>query len=165
MPSKEAAQMQAEDAQEVKLPGVGQIGVVVRDLDMTMEYYSSNFGIGPWRIVEIDHSTGSPLAQKPPWKARAAFAQLGPVELELLQIVEGRPIHSEFLERNGEGLHHLGFFVSNEEMDNIMEEMAGKGIGILQGGKTGIMGRRNAYLDTEETGGVIFELIHRPDHQ
>jgi methylmalonyl-CoA/ethylmalonyl-CoA epimerase len=154
--------MRAESTGKVNLPGLAQVGVVVRDLDKTVEYYSSTFGIGPWRVVEIDHSIGSPLAHKPPWKARAAFAHLGPVELELLQIVEGRPIHSEFLEKCGEGLHHLGFFVGNEEMDNMMEELSRRGIGVLQGGKTGNLGRRNAYLDTEETGGVVFELIHRP---
>ncbi|MFC1919235.1 VOC family protein [Chloroflexota bacterium] len=146
----------------IKLPSPGQIGIVVNDLDKTMEYYSSILGIGPWRVVDFDVPALKSRNQTYSWKARVAFASLGSVELELIHILEGRSVHSEFLEKGREGLHHLGFFVSNEEMDILIGQFSNKGIDILQGGMSGINDGRYAYLDTEETGGVIFELIYRP---
>lgn len=147
---------------EIELPSPGQIGLVVNDLDKTMEYYSSTFGIGPWRVVDFDVPALRSRNHTYSWKARVAFASLGSVELELVHILEGRSIHSEFLEKGREGLHHLGFFVSKEEMDTIIEQLSDKGVEVLQGGMSGIKDGRYAYLDTEEIGGVIFELIYRP---
>ena len=147
---------------EMKLPGPGQIGILVKDLDKAMEYYSAILDVGPWRIAEFDVPALKARDQTYSWKARIAFAKLGSIELELIHIVEGRSIHSEFLEKGREGLHHLGFFVSKDEMDTIIEQLSDRGVGILQGGMSGNKDGRYAYLDTEGIGGVIFELIYRP---
>lgn len=140
-------------ASGLKLPPVAHVGLVVRDVDRAMEFYSSAFGLGPWRVVEIPGT--SPEGQ--PWKLKLAFAPLGQVMLELIQVLEGRTLHRDFLEQRGEGLHHLGFEVDN--FDRWLEALEKRGIGV-------VMGRRSpevsfAYLDTEMAGGAIVELIQR----
>ncbi len=82
---------------------------------------------------------------------RLAFAQLGPIQIELIQIKEGKSVHLDFLETRGEGLHHLGMYVA--DFDKRLEAFREKGIGILQRGQ-GM--RRYAYLDTKP---IILELI------
>lgn len=147
---------------KVNLPPVGQIGVVVKDVDETMKYYSETFGIGPWRVVELNFPEVELRGKKHPAKLRIGFASLGPVEFELIQVVEGRTLHSEFLEEGREGLHHLGFFVTAEEKERILQDAAKAGIGIIQGGKSIYHSGSYAYIDSARTGGIPFEFINRP---
>ena len=73
--------MENKDTGKVTLPALGLVGMVVKDLDKTMEYYSSTFGIGPWRVVDVDNPELIVRGQVYPWRARIASAPLGPVEL------------------------------------------------------------------------------------
>ncbi len=143
---------------KVKLPPLGQVGMVVRDIDRVVEFYSSTFGIGPWVVREGD-SEARAGNETYRYKTKAAFAHLGPVILELFQLTEGRsPVHSEFLEKGREGVHHLGFYISKAEKDQIIADLATIGITVAQSAE--IRGRgSNAFLDTERIGGLFFELI------
>ncbi len=154
--------MKNEAKGKVQLPPVGQIGVVVKDLDECMEYYSSTFGIGPWRVVEYDFPEIKVRDKTYPCKIKAGFASLGPVELELIQVVEGHSIHSEFLDSGREGLHHLAFFCTEEEKKRLLADAESVGIKVTQGGKSSWHSGSFSYLDSDKVGGVIFELIHRP---
>ncbi len=140
--------------QTLQLPEVGQIGVVVRDVDRVVEFLQTTFGLGPFRIQEAEAPNVWDRGEEKRIKARLAFAMLGQVELELIQIVEGDSVHLEFLREHGEGLHHLGFKVKDFQAK--LGQAKAKGFKVLQTGPTG---RLYAYLDTRETGGVIIELI------
>jgi hypothetical protein len=77
----------------------------------------------------------------------------------LFEVREGRSLHSEFLDKGREGVHHLGFIVNKEEKERIAAEFAKAGIEVVQGAR-----RENvsyAFFDTEKTGGAFFELIER----
>jgi catechol 2,3-dioxygenase-like lactoylglutathione lyase family enzyme len=132
--------------------------MVVKDIDKVMEFYSSTFSIGPWvtREGESEAKAGDRMYK---YRTRAAFAQLGPVTLELFQLTEGRsPVHSEFLDKGREGVHHLGFYMSNKEKEQIVADLAKAGVNVAQSAE--IKGRgNNAFLDTEKIGGLFFELI------
>jgi hypothetical protein len=106
----------------VKLPALGQVGVVVRDVERVMEFYSSTFRIGPWVTREGD-SEARAGNQTYRYKTKAVFAQLGPIILELFQLTEGRsPVHSDFLDKEREGVHHLGFYMSEKEKEQIVTD-------------------------------------------
>jgi len=139
------------------LPGVSQIGVVVKDVDKTVEFFSSVLGIGPWRTVEVTRTKEQITAGASPYRVKLGFASFGPVQVELIQVLEGETIHSQFLKEKGEGLHHLGFYVSN--IDEIVAELGKHGIGVLQSVRG--PGSGFAYMDTDSVGGVIVELIQR----
>jgi methylmalonyl-CoA/ethylmalonyl-CoA epimerase len=61
----------------------------------------------------------------------------------------------EFLEKRGEGIHHIGFFVDG--LDRETAKMAEKGFKITQSGETPEV--RWAYFDTDAVGGVVIELM------
>jgi methylmalonyl-CoA/ethylmalonyl-CoA epimerase len=147
--------MTADDVkQQLKLPDVGQIGVVVKDLDRAVAFFESTFGVGPFRIQELEAPNVWDRGREIHIKARLGFATMGQVELELIHIIEGDSVHLEFLREHGEGLHHLGFRVKDFKAK--LEQARAMGFEVLQ---TGPMGRVYAYLDTRQHGGVIVELI------
>ncbi len=152
--------MGSEITGKVKLPPLGQIGVVVKDIDKVIEYYMSTFSIGPWEIKEGEYRELKVRDQVYSCKTRVARASLGPVELELFEVREGRSLHSEFLDKGREGVHHLGFMVSKEEKELIIAELAEIGIGVVQGARLK-SGGSYAFLDTERPGGIFFELIEK----
>ena len=145
---------------KVKLPPVAQIGMVVKDVDKVVEFYSSTLGIGPWDVREGEYRELEVRGKTYPCKTKVAFADLGPVQLELFQVREGWSLQAEFIDKGREGVHHLGFIVSPEEKEQIITELAKAGINVPQAVKTPA-GVNVAFLDTEEPGGLFFELIER----
>ncbi|MDO8568149.1 MAG: VOC family protein [Dehalococcoidales bacterium] len=145
-----------------KFPALGHIGVAVKDLDKTIKFYSSTFGIKPWRMAEADYKDVMVRGKKQSFKVRLAFASLGPVEIELIEIRGGKALYSEYLDAGREGLHHLGFHVSKEDKDRITASLAEQGIEVSQGANSRLHSGSYAYFDTEKIGGVIFELVNRP---
>jgi len=140
-----------------------QIGIVVRDLERATQWLTSLFGIGPFRFIEWPNRPDSKYAfrgKEEHIKIRQAFAQVGPLELELIQPMEGdRNAYRGFLEQKGGGIHHILFEV--DDMDQVVCSLAEKGVGVLQAG-TGIRpGTRWALLDTQESVGFLLELRQR----
>ena len=143
-----------EVIQQLQLPGVGQIGVVVEDIDRAIAFYQSAFGLGPFDVMEIGAPNVWDRGEEKPIRARLAFADLGGVQLELIQILEGDSFHLEFLREHGEGIHHLGFVVKDFKAK--LEQAKAMGFKVLQADPFGMA---YAYLDTRQPGGIIFELI------
>ena len=136
---------------------IGQIGVVVKDMDRVIDYYAS-LGIGPFGqpMQEMRHFEyrGKPVDAK----SKILITNLGNADIELIQPLEGPSIWQEFLDKKGEGLHHIGFFI--DDIDKEEENLTRQGLEIVQKGRSDRGGY--AYFDTEGIGGVIFELIQRP---
>jgi methylmalonyl-CoA/ethylmalonyl-CoA epimerase len=146
--------MKSESA--IALPAVSQVGIVVRDIEKTAAFYYSTFGVGPFAIVPEVKFEGVILRGSPTnAKIKVAFAQSGPLQIELIQPLEGENIYTEFLDTKGEGLHHLGFQV--DDFDSMLAEFRTKGIEPVFWLNLGWMAF--AYLNTETIGGVMFELL------
>jgi len=148
-------------AVELKRPV--QIGIVVPDLDRATRLLTSLFGIGPFHFIEWPNRVDSKYCyrgKEEHIRVRQAFVQLGPLELELIQPIEGqRNAYREFLEQKGGGIHHVLFEVDN--IDQIVEALAKHGVEVLQTG-TGIRpGTRWSLLDTQDLVGFLVELRHR----
>lgn len=125
---------------------VDQIGIVVKDVEATMRFYEKMFGIEPFPAVEFEMG---------PAKLKISMVQFGEMQIELIQVLEGENIHSKFLEEKGEGVHHLGFFVTDVEKE--LARLEKHGIKVLERGEA--FGVKFAYLDTERTLSVIIELL------
>ncbi len=129
---------------------IDQVSYAVRDIDKTVEKWTELYGMGPWTYRE----NGGLDAKGRPWKIRMAFAFVGPLEIELVQCLEGRIFQSRFLETWGEGLHHIGFRV--DDVDAQVRELVSKGAKLFIHDPG-----RFAYLDAGGAGGAIFELIQK----
>jgi methylmalonyl-CoA/ethylmalonyl-CoA epimerase len=147
---------------KLKLEGIHQIGIVVRDLDKAMRAYWRILGIGPWRV----YSHGNPMVPVTTYRGRpenyrhrVALADVGGMQIELIQHVEGDSIYKEFLTRFGEGVQHLGVFVENAQES--AKEAEAAGFNVIQSG-TGHGPKGDGayfYIDTAEELGVVYELI------
>lgn len=130
-----------------------QVGVVVKDLDKAIEYYES-LGIGPFRRLSLDALTDKMQYGKPyDFKMRVALAQMGPVELELIQPVDA-PLQQDFLDAKGEGINHVAFSV--DDINKAEAILVKNGMKVLQRVRRANGG--SSYFNTDAVGGVLFEL-------
>jgi methylmalonyl-CoA/ethylmalonyl-CoA epimerase len=132
-----------------------QVGVVVKSIDETIEYYKKIFGFGPFEIREVEFPHATYYGKIAGYRGKRAFFNLGPIEIELIELKDGKTIHEDFLREKGEGLHHIAFRVKNLEEARRRAEMAG--LKVIQGFASPD-GTGYAYLDSDKVGGVIFEL-------
>ncbi|MDA8212282.1 MAG: VOC family protein [Clostridia bacterium] len=138
-----------------------QVAVVVRDMDASVKRYADEYGIGPWAIYDFNPDTldNMILHDKPQeWSMRAALADIGGVQLELIEPKDDKSIYAEFLKQHGEGLHHVAF--GTENYDQAMAFFRGKGHSILQGGIWN--GFTATYLSTQQALGLIAEIYNPP---
>lgn len=133
-----------------------ELGFVVRDATRVATAFQQLFDAEPPVILDATVSqdlTGRPI---PSYSVRIAFLTLRQLQLEFIQVLKGRPaIYCDFLNRCGEGLHHIGVNVPN--LDAALRQMKTAGFRILWSGN--IYGTRWAYLDTALKLGTILELI------
>ena len=147
----------------IKVSELYQVGIVVHDLEKSIEHYQNTFGIGPWEVTNVDTSTISDMTyhgRPVQHRFRAAFAMVGPMQLELIQPLEGDNIYSDFLDEHGEGIHHLGH-VRVSDLDEAIEALEKEGFPCLQSGR--FPGGGLAYMDTGKALGVIIELLQMPE--
>ena len=136
-----------------------QVAIVVKSIDETVKFYTEVFGIGPFEIREFDFPNATYYGRKAGYRGKRAFANLGPVTLELIELIDGKTVHEDFLKEKGEGLHHIGFLV--EDLKKCEEEAEKLGLKVVQGIKRED-GSGFAYVDSDRIGGAMFELIQRP---
>ena len=131
-----------------------QIGIVVKDMDATIKKLTS-FGIGPFEHRSIPADAEEWYRDKP-LKAsfRIAAANVGGVELEFIQPVEGESPHQAFLDEKGEGIQHLAFAV--EDLEGDIEKLKKNGASVQLKSDLGRL--KVAYMDLE-TSGLVFELM------
>jgi methylmalonyl-CoA/ethylmalonyl-CoA epimerase len=142
---------------EFKLPHLSHVGVVTRDLEKTIGEMQKLHNLSPFKILEPEY-TNTHLRGKPTdFKLKSAFYQSGQVVIEIISVIKGDSLFSEWLREKGEGLHHLGYDIQN--IDEWLHHYETKGIGILQSGER--PGVKWAYLDTTCYTGLIVELVER----
>ena len=149
-------------AEEKPLQGaeahITQIGIVVKDLEKAIEYFSS-LGLGPFSVRTAFHPAATVRGKSVSYEVKIGTSQQGPIELELIEYLKGVTIHEEFLREKGEGLHHIRFRV--KDIEATLEKFAKKGVGILQEDRF-VSGGGIAFLDTEKIGGTILEVSQGP---
>lgn len=133
-----------------------QIGIVVKSVDETISYLKENFGFGPFEVKYVDYSDATYMGKKAGYRGKRGFFHLGPIEIELVELIDGQTIHEDFLKKHGEGLHHIGFEVKN--LSEAIRNAEKTGFKVTQGFQRED-GTGFAYLDSDRVGGVIMELI------
>ena len=143
--------------QDIKKRRIMQIGYVVKDLEKSIEVYSKCLGIGPWDLYAFSAPDlreamyrGKPIDHK----FIVAVLWNGTTQLELIQPLEGTNIYTEFLDRHGDGLHHVKEWVDDCQKE--LEEYRSRGIEVVQSGK--FDEDEHYYLDTESIFGFVYEI-------
>ena len=137
---------------------VVQIGIVVRDIVRASAIWAKLLGMDaptPVETEEADVTNMTYRGKTSPGRAKLAFFALEDITIELIEPINGPSTWKDFLDRHGEGIHHIAFNV--EDMGRSVEGLKGIGIGIEQKGD--FTGGCYAYTDPSSKLGVILELL------
>lgn len=140
-----------------------QLGIVVDDVDRVAASYTELLGVADWNFVEFKMPDDWPgIFQGLPAPGartyiKAALADHGAMQIELLQPVSGTSTHMDFLHQHGPGIHHLSFGPIDDH-DAVLKSLQDQGILIEMGGPLG-PGARFTYLQTQQALGTIFEIV------
>ena len=125
---------------------IEHIGIAVSDLENAISIYEKVFGLKCYKIEEVKDQ-----------KVRTAFFRLGATKLELLESTDPGSAVGKFIEKRGEGLHHIAFAV--QDLDKGLKEAQEVGVKLIGSmpGK-GAEGLSIAFLHPRSTFGVLTEL-------
>ncbi len=134
---------------------IDHVGIAVRDLETSTAFYESTFGL---TVVarEVHESQGVREAM-----LHVADVQHGGSYVQLLEPLGPDTPVGKFLERNGEGVHHVGYGV--EDVTAALADLQGKGVRLVdERPRHGSMGASIAFLHPKSVGGVLTELVQAP---
>lgn len=137
------------------------VGVAVKDLDKTVEYYESLGFASAQPEVVVDSSTASEFTvygktPDAPVRSRAGLVAIGPLQYEFVQPIEGKTVYNESLEKRGEGINNIAFTVKDLERETA--RLVEKGVEVVLSAKPE-SGGAFAYFDTREVGNTMVKLL------
>ncbi|MDA4112292.1 MAG: VOC family protein [Thaumarchaeota archaeon] len=140
---------------------ITQVAVVVKDLRKTMAAYHKTLGWGPWSVYEhkppsLHHTTLHGKASD--YTMLGAEVHCDPIDFEILQPLEGPSIYKEFLEKHGEGLHHISVVSPKEDVRAALNEFKHEGIEVMMSGRLGD-DIEFYYMDTEPILKMVAETV------
>lgn len=141
-----------------------QVAFVVADVEKAMRRFDALLGAGPWRgWIFGPQGEGREYHGEPAdWTLRLALNDRSP-QYELVEPLEGRSIHRDWLRTRGEGFHHAGYVVPSLEQTEAEMKAAGYPA-IARIHSFGAAGDgAAAYFDTEAALGFLVEAVEPPD--
>ena len=138
-----------------------QVAVIVRDLDAAVRRYTHEYGVGPWAILEFNRDTVSDMViddAPATYAMRLAVANIGRLQIELIEPLDDKSIYAKHLIEHGEGLHHVALAV--DDYARAEQALRAKGHRIIMGGNHN--GVTYSYFSTEEDLGFPVELYSAP---
>ena len=137
---------------------IDQVAYVVEDLDLALPRYEALFG--PFEVATSPLPGCTIRGREADCVLRLAINQSGPVEIELIQVLEGDTTHAEHLRRHGEGLHHVRFRV--DQLEPTLDRLEAAGYRTVMRKRFGPT-VEFAYLEApEEVVGSVIELLQMP---
>jgi methylmalonyl-CoA/ethylmalonyl-CoA epimerase len=131
---------------------LNHIGIAVRSIDDQMPFYKSTLGMEFENIEDV-----------PTQQVRVAFFRTGDVRIELLEPTsEDSPV-AKFIEKRGEGLHHVAYTV--EDIEARIAELQESGLRMIdQSPRPGAHHMQIAFLHPKSSFGVLTELCEPAPH-
>lgn len=125
---------------------IEHIGIAVSNLAGSMGFYEKVFGLKCYNIEEVAEQ-----------KVRTAFFMVGQTKIELLESTDPEGPIAKFIEKRGEGIHHIAFAVNN--IDDQLRHAEKEGVKLIDfNPRKGAEGLDIAFLHPKSTGGVLIEL-------
>jgi methylmalonyl-CoA/ethylmalonyl-CoA epimerase len=125
---------------------IEHIGIAVSNLKDAISLYENIFGLKCYKIEEVADQ-----------KVRTAFFLLGQTKIELLESTDPEGPVGKFIEKKGEGIHHIAFAVEN--IEEKLSDAEKSGIRLIDANpRKGAEGLDIAFLHPKSTGGVLIEI-------
>jgi methylmalonyl-CoA/ethylmalonyl-CoA epimerase len=137
------------------LTRIDHVGIACRDLDRSIAFYEATFGlVVVSREVHTDQGVREAML-------RVADAPAGTSYVQLLEPLGPETPVGRFLARRGEGIHHVGYGVS--DIAAALESIGATGVRLIDARpRHGSMGASIAFLHPADVGGVLTELVQSP---
>ncbi|MBN1956764.1 MAG: methylmalonyl-CoA epimerase [Desulfuromonadales bacterium] len=131
---------------------INHIGIAVRNLDAAIPFYRDALGMSYQGSETVEEQ-----------KVKVAFLQVGESRIELLEPTADDSPVAKFLEKNGEGIHHIAYEV--EDVQVAIDTMKGQGVRMIdESPRHGAHNSLIAFLHPKASGGVLTELCQAADH-
>ena len=135
----------------MKITHIEHIGIAVKSIDEAKKYYENVLGLKCYAVEEVEDQ-----------KVKTAFFMVGQTKIELLESTSLNGPIGKFIEKRGEGIHHIAFAV--EELQKSLEEVKSKNVMLVdEKGRKGADGMNIAFLHPKSTFGVLTELCEKPE--
>jgi methylmalonyl-CoA/ethylmalonyl-CoA epimerase len=130
----------------MQLTHIEHIGIAVKSIDDAKKYYEDVLGLTCYKIEEVVDQ-----------KVKTAFFKIGDTKIELLESTDPEGPVGKFIEKKGEGIHHIAFAV--DDINNAISYMKSKDVRMVdEKSRKGADGMDIAFLHPKSTIGVLTEI-------
>lgn len=130
---------------------IEHLGIAVKSIEEQLPYYEGVLGLKCYNIEVVEDQ-----------KVKTAFFKVGQTKIELLEPTSPESTIAKFIEKRGEGIHHIAFSVDG--VANALKEMEEKGLQLIdKAPRGGAEGLNIAFLHPKSTGSVLTELCEDPN--
>jgi len=131
---------------------IEHLGIAVKSIEDSLPYYEGVLGLKCYNIEVVEDQ-----------KVKTAFFKVGQTKIELLEPTSPDSTIAKFIEKRGEGIHHIAFSVA-DGVANALGEMESKGVQLIdKAPRKGAEGLNIAFLHPKSTCGVLTELCENPN--
>jgi methylmalonyl-CoA/ethylmalonyl-CoA epimerase len=125
---------------------IEHLGIAVKSIEACLPYYEGVLGLKCYNIEVVEDQ-----------KVKTAFFKVGQTKIELLEPTGEDSTIAKFIEKKGEGIHHIAFAVPS--VQEALDEVASKGVQLIdKASRPGAEGLNIAFLHPKSTCGVLTEL-------
>ena len=134
----------------MELTHIEHIGIAVKNIEEQLPYYEGILGLKCYNIETVEDQ-----------KVKTAFFMIGQTKIELLEPTSEESTIAIFIEKRGEGIHHLALATKN--LGESLREIEAKGVRLIDTQpRAGAEGLNIAFLHPKSTGSVLTELCEHP---
>ncbi len=134
----------------MKISHIEHIGIAVANLDEAIPFYEETLGLKCYAVEEVKDQ-----------KVKTAFFKVGQTKIELLQSTDPEGPVGKFIEKKGQGVHHIAFAVDG--LAESLPELEEKGVRLIdKTPRKGAEGLNIGFLHPKSTFGVLTELCEEP---
>ena len=135
----------------MEITHIEHIGIAVKSIEEQLPYYEEILGLKCYNIETVEDQ-----------KVKTAFFMIGQTKIELLEPTSDDSTVAKFIEKRGEGVHHIAYATKN--LNESLKMVESKGVRLIdKEGRSGAEGLTIAFLHPKSTGGVLTELCEHPE--
>ncbi len=135
----------------MELTHIEHLGIAVKSLEESIPYYENILGLKCYSIEEVKDQ-----------KVKTAFFKIGQTKIELLESTDPEGTIAKFIEKRGEGVHHVAF--ATNSVTDCLTELSDKGVQLIdKAPRKGAEGLNIAFLHPKSTHGVLTEVCEDPN--
>ncbi|MFV0391530.1 MAG: methylmalonyl-CoA epimerase [Paludibacteraceae bacterium] len=138
----------------MKITHIEHLGIAVKSIESALAYYENVLGLTCYAVEEVADQ-----------RVKTAFLKVGDTKIELLESTDPEGPVGKFIEKKGEGIHHIAFAVA-DGVAEALKNAETKGIQLIdKAPRKGAEGLNIAFLHPKSTIGVLTELCENPNKE